>query len=387
MDWIVAPDGAGRALRDVVPSTLAALGVDGFVDTIGLPPCRTACVLLVDGLGEQLLREHAADAPFLVGLLGAPPLTAGFPTTTVTSITSLGTGLCAGEHGLVGTSFAEPSGGLLHSLRWSTHGTSADANGNRRSLIEEWPPEQVQPARTVLEAAAAAGVDVRTAVPAQFRGTGFTRASLRGGAFRGVLEFGDLAAELIDAANADSTTLCYGYHGGLDMMGHLHGPGSPQWRLQLGQIDRLVQAVAEQLAPGAVLVVVADHGMVSLEPSEAFDADTDQVLQDGVRLLGGEARVRHVYVEPGAREAVLAAWRETIGEHGIVLTGEQVIEEGWFGPVVTDAARERIGDVLAIMRAGGVVRSLAEPGESAMRGHHGSLTAEEQLIPILVAGG
>jgi hypothetical protein len=341
----------------------------------------------VDGLGEHLLREHASDAPFLAGLLGAPPLTAGFPATTVTSLTSLGTGRCAGEHGLVGTSFAEPGGGLLHPLRWSTHATLADADGNRRSLIEEWPPEQVQPTPTLLETAVAAGVDVRAAVPAQFRGTGFTRASLRGADFRGVLEFGDLAAELIDAVSADSTTLCYGYHGGLDMLGHMSGPGSLQWRLQLGQIDRLVQAVAEQLPPGSVLAVVADHGMVSLDPAEALDADTDPVLQEGVRLLGGEARVRHVYVEAGAQEAVLAAWRERIGERGIVITGDRCIEAGWFGPVVTDAARERIGDVLAIMHQGAVIRSLAEPGQSAMRGHHGSLTAAEQLIPILVARG
>lgn len=387
MDWIVAPDGSGRALRDVVPSMLASLGVDGFTDTIGFPQGRCAAVLLVDGLGEQLLREHASDAPFMAGMPGAQPLTAGFPATTVTSLTSLGTGRCAGEHGLVGTSFAEPGGSLLHPLRWSTHGTLDDAKGNRRSLLEEWPPEQVQPTPTVLETAVAAGVDVRTAVPAQFRGTGLTRASLRGGDFRGVREFGDLAAELIEAVNASCTTLCYGYHGGLDLLGHLHGPGTLQWRLQLGQIDRLVQVVAEQLPPGAMLAVVADHGMVSLDPSEAFDADTDLTLQDGVRLVGGEARVRHVYTEPGAREAVRAAWRETIGDHGIVLTGEQAIDEGWFGPVVTDAARERIGDVLAVMRDGGVIRSLAEPGESVMRGHHGSLTAAEQLIPMLAVGG
>lgn len=387
VDWIVAPDRAGRALCDVVPSMLAALGISGFSDTIGLPPCRTGAVLLVDGLGEQLLREHLAEAPFLASLLSAPPLTAGFPTTTVTSLTSLGTGRCAGEHGMVGTTFAEPSGSLLHPLRWSTHGTAADAAGERRSLLEEWPPEQVQPTPTALEAAAAAGVDVRTALPAQFQGTGLTRASMRGGAFRGVRELGDLAAELIDAAQGERTTFCYGYHGGLDMLGHMHGPGSTQWRLQLAQVDRLVQRVVENLPPGAVLAVVADHGMVPLEQSEVFDADTDHALQDGLRLLGGEARVRHVYTERGARDAVLSAWRETIDGNGVVLTGEQAIDEGWFGPVVTEAARQRIGDVLAIMRRGGVVRTLAEPGESAMRGHHGSLTAAEQLIPMLVAGG
>ncbi|GAA4619913.1 alkaline phosphatase family protein [Saccharopolyspora hordei] len=381
MDWIVAPDANGRALPDVLPSLLGSMGLAGFTDTIGFPECRTAAVLLVDGLGRDLLRDHAADAPFLAGLLTESPLTAGFPTTTVTSITSLGTGRCAGEHGLVGYTFAEPTGGLLHPLSWASRGSE------RRSMLESWPPERAQPTTTVLERAAAAGVDVRTAVPAEFEGSGLTRAALRGGEFRGQRALGDLAAELLHALSGDGPGLCYGYHGHLDLLGHVHGPGSLPWRMQLAQVDRLVASVADQMPPGSVLAVIADHGMVEVDPATAYDVDTDPVLADGVRLLGGEARARHVYTEPGAVDEVLAAWRERIGDDGLVLTGEQAIDEGWFGPVVSDVVRPRIGDVLAVMRESEVVRSVAEPGESALRGQHGSLTSAEQYVPLLVLGG
>lgn len=383
MDWIVAPDPDGRALCDVFPSMLAAMGVESFTDTIGIPPCRSALVLLVDGLGHELLRAHEADAPFLSSLQHSPPLTAGFPTTTVTSIASLATGRCAGEHGLVGYTFAEPGGGLLHPLSWTVRDSP---DGGRVSLMERWPPEQVQPHTTVLERAAAAGVDVRVAVPRHFEGTGLTEASLRGAKFRGVRELGDLAAELLDAAESPGPSLCYGYHAGVDLLGHVHGPGSMQWRMQLRQIDAFVQMVAERLPPGVVLSVVADHGMVDLDPGQMIDADSDPALQEGVRLLGGEVRVRQVYARPGARDDVLAAWQDTVGESGSVITGEQAIDEGYFGPVI-DAVRPRIGDVLAVLRTTGVIRSVAEPGESKLRGHHGSLTSAEQLIPVLIAGG
>lgn len=385
-DWVVAPDGHGRALADVLPSLLGAMGTAGFGDTIGFPECRNAAVLLVDGLGWTLLHEYASDAPFLASLATGEPGKAGFPTTTATSVGSLGTGRCAGEHGIVGYTFAEPAGGLLHPLSWSTHGTAEDTAGKRRSLLHEWPPEQAQPHPTVPEQATAAGVDFLTAAPAEFRGTGLTRAALRGGNFRGVHALGDLGAEILAAMAGPGPALCYGYHGHVDLLGHAHGPGSLPWRLQLAHVDHLVASLAERLPGGTVLAVVADHGMVGVDPGDTLDADTDEALQDGVRLIGGEVRARHVYTEPGALDDVCAAWRDRVGDRGLVLTGEQAIEEGWFGPVAT-GVRHRVGDVLAVMRDSGIARSVVEPGESALRGQHGSLTAAEQFIPLLAVGG
>ncbi|MCX2732216.1 alkaline phosphatase family protein [Saccharopolyspora sp. NFXS83] len=386
MDWMVTP-GADRALSDVLPSTLAALGIAGFTDTLGIPRCRAAAVLLVDGLGWSLLHEHAADAPFLASLATREPLLAGFPTTTATSITSLGTGLASGAHGIVGYTFAEPSGGLLHPLAWATHGTARDARGKRRSLLDAWPPETAQPEPTMLQRAADAGVQVRSVAPAEFGGTGLTRAALRGGEFRGVHALGDLGAEVLTALAEPGPALCYAYHGHLDLVGHGHGPGSLPWRIQLAQVDRLVASIAQRLPGDSALLVVADHGMVTIDPADTFDADTDPALSAGVRLLGGDARARHIYPEPGARDDVLQAWRAVLGERGAVVTGEQAVDEGWFGPVVTDSVRPRIGEVLAVLRDTAVIRSAVEPGESSLRGHHGSLTAAEQFVPLLVAQG
>jgi predicted AlkP superfamily pyrophosphatase or phosphodiesterase len=88
-------------LSDLLPSALGALGVTGEDNVLELPPAECIVVLLVDGLGWDLLREHAHLAPFLASLAGRP-LTAGFPTTTAVSVTSLGTGLTAGRHGVMG---------------------------------------------------------------------------------------------------------------------------------------------------------------------------------------------------------------------------------------------------------------------------------------------
>ena len=373
------PDAHTPHLADVVPSVLAAMGVSGFDHRIDLAAeVRGACVLLIDGLGAELLDTYAGDAPVMAGLRGRT-LQAGFPSTTVAGLAAVGTGCRSGEHGMVGLSFRLPGVGVINPLRWRPHPWGDD-------LREAAPPEEVQPMSTTFERAASAGVAVSVVSPAEFSGSGLTRAILRGGKYVGVQALGDLAAG-VRAAVADGG-FCYGYHGEVDLLGHLYGPGSPAWRMQLREVDRLVESLVEGLPPGGLLAIVADHGMVAVDDDEVVDIDSCAALLDGVQAIGGEPRARYVYVDDGAADAVLAAWREVLGERAWVTSRDEAIAAGWFGEHVRDEVRARIGDVVAAARGSAtMVRRTVEPLESSLVGHHGSLTTAEQHIPLLLAYG
>lgn len=373
------PDPHTPHLADVVPSMLAAMGVAGFDRRIDLAAeVGGACVLLIDGLGADLLDMYADDAPVMAALRG-PTLQAGFPSTTVAGLAAVGTGCRSGEHGLVGMSFRLPGVGVINSLRWRSHPWGDD-------LRETAPPEQVQPMATTFERAAAAGVAVSVVSGAEFTGSGLTRAVLRGGRYIGVQALGDLAASVRSAVAGGE--FCYGYHGEVDLLGHLYGPGSPAWRMQLREVDRLVESLVEGLPPGGLLAVVADHGMVAADADEVVDIDDSAALLDGVQAIGGEPRARHVYVDDGAADAVLAAWRETLEDRAWVVSRDEAIDAGWFGEPVRDHVRKRIGDVVAAARRSAtMVRRTVEPVESSLIGHHGSLTSAEQRIPLLLAYG
>lgn len=372
-----------RSLADVAPSLLAGLGVAGFANSLEVPEVGGVCLLLVDGLGWELLQEHADEAPFLAALaVGTTPLTVGFPATTATSIASLGTGLAPGQHGIVGYTFAPaPQDRLLNALTWREHGVEKPAD-----LAEALVPEEIQPLRTALERGADAGVEITVAAPGIQRHSGLTRAVLRGGHFRSTHAMGDVAATALSALSTGGRAFCYAYHGDLDLMGHARGPGSLAWRLQLRHVDRLAASIAEGLPAGCVLAVVADHGMVEL--GDRIDADHDTDLQSGVRLLGGEVRVRHVYTRPGAQTDVLGAWRQVLGDRAWVVTREEAVAAGWFGPEVSTRVLPRIGDVVVAARGRtGIIRSVAEPLEARLIGHHGSLTTAEQHVPFLLVAG
>lgn len=376
MEPLPRPDQAVPHLADVAPSVLAAMGVRGFEARIPLHyDVAGACVLLIDGLGAELLDSYAGDAPVLAGMRCAT-LQVGFPATTAAGLAAVGTGCRSGEHGMVGMTFRLPDVGVINALRWRPHPWGDD-------LRDRAVPETVQPRPTVFERASSAGVAVSVISGAQFAGSGLTRAALRGGTFVGVHTMGDLAAA-IRAVVADEG-FCYGYHADLDLVGHLHGPGSEAWRLQLRQVDKLVESIIEGLPAGGLLAVVADHGMIALD-ANVVDLDASEDLMAGTEGIGGEVRARHVYVREGAREDVLAVWRARLGEHAWVVTGDEAIESGWFGEHVTDDVRVRIGDVVAAATgSAGMLRRTVEPVESSLVGQHGSLTPAEQRIPLVLA--
>lgn len=379
MSRLPRPDHTLPHLADVVPSVLSAMGVSGFEGRISLPvEIAGACVLLIDGLGAELLDQYAADAPVLAGLRGAR-LQVGFPATTAAGLAAVGTGRCSGEHGLVGYSFRLPEAGVINALRWRPHPWGDD-------LRDEVVPEQIQPLPTTFEQAVAAGLSVRVISGAEFARSGLTRAVLRGGRYVGA----NTVAELVDAIPTAVAAggFCYAYYSELDISGHVHGPGSDPWRTQLRAVDRLVEAVVSELPGGGLLAVVADHGMVTADADQSIDIDDTPALNAGVDAIGGEPRARHVYVAPGARDDVLATWREVLGDRAWVAERDEAVEAGWFGATVRDEVRPRIGEIVAAARNSTVLlRRSVEPLESGLIGHHGSLTSAEQAVPLLLAHG
>ncbi|HJP73181.1 MAG TPA: alkaline phosphatase family protein [Pseudonocardiaceae bacterium] len=375
---VLLPHAGQHTLADLTPSLLTAAGVPGLANRLSAPPARTVCLLLIDGLGWRLLREHADMAPFLTEALGDnAPLTAGFPSTTSTSLASIGTGLPSGGHGIVGFTFEVPGQPLLNTLLWTTQ------LGARQDLREQLVPEDVQPAGTLFERAKTAGLQVSMAAPRHHRGSGLTRAVLRGAKFLTCHALGDLVTTASDALNADGRAFCYAYHGDLDTIGHVYGPGSPPWRQQLGFIDRVAAAIAAAVPRDGLLAITADHGMVTM--TDRLDVKDHPDLTKGVRVLGGEPRMRHVYAEPGAADEVLARWRSVLGERAMVRGRDEAIAAGWFGPSVADPIRERIGDVVAPMLGDtGVVQTAQGTNEARMIGQHGSLTAMEQQVPLIM---
>ncbi len=362
-----------------VPESQRLPGADPLGLAAGpLEGLRAAAVLLIDGLGHHLLPVAAPYAPTLADLAhervpgsSARAITAGFPSTTPTSLASLGTGAASGAHGLLGFFLNIPgTERVLNHIEWR----------------DDPDPLSWQPLATQFGRAAAAGVSAHVVDRPEFAGSGLSTAAYRGGSFIGAADVDSLGDRMVATlAGATGPTVVYGYHPDLDKVGHLRGVDSEPWRLAVAEVDRLVTRVIDGLPVGSALVLIADHGQLNVPPERRFDLDTDPRLRAGVRVVAGEPRVRYLHTRPGATADVVAAWRGVLGDAAWVVSRDEAVAQGWFGPVPEDHL-QRIGDVVAACHADyAVVATQSDPPTVAkLVAFHGSATEAEMMIPLLI---
>jgi len=342
-------DPAGSVLPPWFPSVVAE--------------ARQIVLLVIDGLGAEQLRERSALAPVLSAGTGVP-ITSVAPSTTACALTTLVTGRVPAEHGVVGYRVAL-DGEVMNVLQWSVRGVDV------RTRV---PAHEFQPCPSFPGSIGSVPVVTRH----DYGPTGFTAAHL------GDVELHrwHTPAGLVTAVRevaAAGAPFVYAYYEGIDKVAHAEGLG-PYYDDELRAADRLVGDVLDVLPPGAVLVVTADHGQVEVGGSvEVLGPE----IMEGLTLISGEGRFRWLHVRPGAAADVTETASALHGEVAWVRTREQIIEDGWLGGVPSPAVAARLGDVALVPFAPTAFLDPADTGELRLKARHGSLTADEMLIPLL----
>ena len=357
-------------LADITNSIFNSLSVPETIDSLSLGNAENREVLiLIDGMGQDAIDKYGDQFPIFDELKQVKKLYTNFPSTTATSLSTLGTGVLPGVHGMLGYTVRVPRSDnrLLNALKWD----------------ERVDPVMWQKVPTLFERAVLAGVSVTHVAAKRYEGSGFTQAALRGAKYVGANGVDEMATA-VSAALKPQPSFVYTYLNTLDSAGHSDGVGSDKWLTALQQVSEFITKV-KQLAPaGTRIWVTSDHGMVN--STEQVILGQDNNLLENVTLIGGEPRARHIYIKEGAASETIAQWQEFFGNKAKVLSKESAIKDGLFGPVVTEDSHDRLGDLIAIANNDLI---LVDPArvreESSMVGHHGGVTDIEVEIPLLLA--
>ena len=361
----------GFGLADLSRSIFSGLGLPSVNNALDLPPSERTCLLLVDGMGYESLLKYSHEFEIFTALKNLAILDSHFPSTTVTNLTSLGTGELPGVHGMLGYTVRVPHSGvpgrLLNPLKWD----------------DRVDPLFWQPLPTLFERASAEGITVSHVAERRYEGSAFTQAALRGADYVGANRITEIIEET-KRVLANPRSFAYVYTNALDHAGHNDGVGSEKWLLALGQVATLIAKLREELPAGTDFYVTADHGMVNVGRKIILGKDND--LMENVALLGGEPRARHVYLKDPTNTETYEYWREFLKSDAVVYSKSEVIEAELFGEKISEDSFNRMGDLIAIAQSDSILIDPSRvPQESAMVGHHGGVTRIESAIPLLKA--
>lgn len=321
-------------------------------------------LILVDGLGYELVEEYVGHTPTLRRVRGdVRSIHTVVPSTTAAAITAFGTGERPGATNMVGFSVAY-RGTVMNLL-----------------AMEGGPaPSEWQPVPTYFERLAAADVASAVVSPARFAGSGLTGAALRGARHVPAETLDERVSAALRELRA-GTPVVYLYWSEIDHAGHGSGVGSDSWIANLEEFDAGLARLLRSLPAGVRTVMTADHGMINVDASQIVDVASTPALREGVRIVAGETRAVHVHADAGRADEVEARWRDVLGESAWIVSGEAISALIGAG----DGAAV-IGDFLVLARGrGGVVDSRTQSASAiAMPGVHGSLTSTEMRIPVVV---
>lgn len=364
------PKSLGR-LSDVFISALGA--ITGVENRLGLPRVKSACVVMVDGLGSSNLQYRAGHAPTLFAQLktdGSIPC--GFPATTVTSLSSFSTGQRAGRHGMVGYQIYDSNKGQTLNL--------LSGISSKEQALE------LQPLRTVSEMAIANEVECFFVGPGEYEGSGFTMATMPAAKYvaaKSIEERFSAASKLI---NSSKNALVYLYVPELDQKAHAHGFKSGQWVEKLEDLESAVKKFVSAIPKSVGVLLTADHGIVDVAQDRQIYLD--QLDLPNLVSVGGDPRVLYLYFNTEVIATEKAAVQEFVGKRAYVAEAQELIEADWFGDV-EPYARIRMPElfVIALGETALYHRTFAKAKSLQMVGQHGSISPDELNVPLLRFAG
>lgn len=355
-------------------ATLAALPQDE------LEAARNLVFFLVDGLGYNYLADVGRGGALYDHLAGQ--LTSVYPSTTAAAITTSFTGLTPAEHGLTGWHCWFPEAEVL----------AAPLPFRRRG--DERPLDElgIKPAQLFDAVPIANAIDARMIVVTQSRIVESEYSRYFGGraerhGYDGLLGL----VNLVEAAVRSGTDrkYIYAYYPDFDTVSHQHGVESAQAASRLRAIDAAFAELLKRLSgTDTVIIVTADHGFVDTKHHEALEIRNYPGLVELLRLpLSGEPRVAFCHVAHGETGKFIERARALLGDCAEVRLSAELDTEGWFGDGAPHPRlAERIGDVTLMMRGRCTIKDHM-PGEKRhlLIGNHGGASADEMLIPLVLA--
>ena len=397
-------------IPDYGPESILGLS-NGILDYFGVAPLHPALpirqlfgesqnpekskiiLFILDAFGWHSFLHCLKDPVFseLTSPFSKLRISSTFPTTTTAALTTLYTASTPLEHGMLGY--------ILYLKRFFSLVNMLDISpvGMDRDLLTHhgFNPFKWLPVKTIFEKLSRTGVKCLSVTSNLFKNSGLSKMHHVGSTLKGYSDMVDMVLLLKRALEEEGPLFVFGYWGLTDSFGHQYGPFSPEYGLELKTFFYLLRNVFEDYFErrehqDTGLLISADHGQLeTVWSDEEWISPKDKLVKEFLDIPPfGEPRA--LYFIPKEGKAFQQYFQERYSKRFLLLSREEAIQSGLFGSLQDSEKRdeilERLGYWIALSKKRGSIHYRYTGNEKTFRGKHGSLTADELYIPLLVFG-
>ncbi len=365
----------------------------------GPEPYDAVILILIDGLGWRFY-EKFQDSPFLKRMSRdgqIEKLTSQFPSTTSAHLTTIHTGLSAGQHGIFEWYYWEPQlNSIIAPLLFSFSGT------RERDTLKPTgiKPQRIFPKTTLYRELKKLGIGSTVFQHREYTPSTYSRTVFSGAVVRPYRTFPEALVNLGETlSRRSSPAYFFMYFDKVDTLSHEYGPESPQVAAEIESLLYNLEASLSRLTSRkgkrTHLLLTADHGHVEVNPLTTVYINRDEHFAGFERYLktdpqgnplvpAGSCRDFFLYIREGLVDEAQSFLSKRLEGRAEVHRVEELIQAGYFGPDISAIFRAHAGDLVILpYQFESVWWYEKDKFEQRYYGHHGGLTRDEMEIPLI----
>lgn len=331
-----------------------------FSNLISLKKPKKIFVLLVDGMGANLINQKFPEKAFLRKNMLFKTTTV-FPPTTTAATTSIRNGKAPCSNSWLGwTQYIKEIDDIIIPFYGKGFYNEKDYGNNLMY--------KVAPVTFTEDELNKNGIKSRILFPSFMED--------------GCEDFDIMCNRLISYSQSDEYEYIYAYWDKYDSYMHEYGPSSNICNTYLDHINFEIERVANNLSEDTMLVVIADHGQIDVkEEYNIYGSKYEKYLRRKPSL---EPRAMAFYIKEGMQEEFRTEFINEFEDRFVLLTHQEVVETKLFGDKTNHPRFEEfIGDFIAIGKASTTL-AYKEERIPMMKGQHAGICEDELMIPVIV---
>jgi predicted AlkP superfamily pyrophosphatase or phosphodiesterase len=359
-----------------------------------IPKKKKVVLLILDAFGWNNYQNCLKDTEFaeLTSSFLNRRITSTFPTTTTTALTTLYTASSPIEHGMLGY--------ILYLKRFFSLVNMLDIApiGMERDLLTHhgFNPLKWLPVKTIFEKLSKSGIKSMSITSNLFKNSALSKMHHIGSTMKGYTDMVDMVLLLKKSLEEEGPLFVFAYWGLSDSFGHLYGPFSREYVLELKTFFYLFRqlfyedVVSRIKDTDILLLISADHGQTATEwYDEEWIAPKHRLVKDYLDIPPfGEPRA--LYFIPNREREFRDFFLEHFSKRFLLLRKAEAVKRGFFGTSANTAHFEehasRAGTWIALSKTKNSLHYRYTGNEKTFKGKHGSLTADEIYVPLLILG-